>query len=321
MKPQWPFRVSSAVITTLFVLAAGSASAAPWILYLDADSASACDVINAANVELVTLSPSGELAGITGTDVIFLDTFVDADGSVFFLGEPAGTIEFAVDAEGFRTLWWLTSLGDVVNVNLFTGEPSATGVFPDEFASVPCDACPFWDVPAECLDSDGDGIVDIDDHCSSTRADAAVDDAGCSCDQLDTDQDGVDDCVDQCPDTAPAFVADVDGCACEELDGDQDGVDACVDQCAGTPLNELPDAVGCSCSQLDSDGDQVDDCDDRCPGTSRTATVNAFGCAISGDGGTIVVNVCGAAGMIMWTMIGFGLVGLRFAGGYLSRGN
>ena len=319
MKAKRPLWTRFIVAAASVAVVAATASAAPWVLYVDADSASSCDLINAANVELVTLSATGELAGVTGTDVIFADTFVDGDGFVFYRGEPAGAIEFAVDAEGFRTLWWLTSLGDLVNVNLFTGEPTGTGVFPDEYADVPCDACPFWDVPSECLDSDGDGVVDIDDLCDFTPANEEADTLGCSCSQLDTDQDGVDDCVDLCPDTSPSYAADLDGCACEDIDSDRDGINECFDDCADTPLDEIPDNGGCSCSQLDSDADRVSDCDDLCPGSAITATVDSRGCAIVVDNGTVVVNVCGAAGMIMWTMIGFGLVGLRFCGAPSGR--
>ncbi len=47
-------------------------------------------------------------------------------------------------------MWWTTLTGRVVNVDEFTGEPTPTDLFPSEIASVPCDACPFWDVPSAC---------------------------------------------------------------------------------------------------------------------------------------------------------------------------
>ena len=155
-----------------------SALALPWVVFVDAGSGAVCDVVNAANLELVVFSDTGELVGITGTDVIFLDTFVDDDGFVFFRGDPAGSIEFAQDADGFRTLWLFTLLGDVADVNLFTGEPLSTGLLPFDFANVPCDACPQWDLPAECLDFDGDGVADVFDLCPGTLFEQIVDEFG-----------------------------------------------------------------------------------------------------------------------------------------------
>ena len=198
------------------VLASGcfaTTQALPWLQYVDSTSDSLCDVVNAANLELVVLEETGELAGIAGTDVIFSDTFVDADGFVFYDGDPAGFVEFAEDGDGFRTLWWLTELGDVVNVNVFTGEPTPTGLFPFDFADVPCDACPFWDVPGECIDTDLDGVEDAFDFCPGTFLDEFADNDGCSCEQLDDDLDGVDNCFDACAGTSPTAAVDVDGCA------------------------------------------------------------------------------------------------------------
>ena len=256
-----------------------SAMALPWVVYFDAGSDSVCDVVNAANLELVVFADTGELVGITGPDVIFLDTFVDDDGFVFFRGDPAGFIEFAQDADGFRTLWLFTLFGDVADVDLFTGVLLSTGLLPFDFFDVPCDACPQWDLPVECLDFDGDGVEDIIDECLGTLFGELVDDFGCSCGQLDGDQDGIDDCIDQCPSTPFSFFAEADGCACEEVDDDFDGVDSCFDLCSGTPLNEFPDIDGCSCSQLDNDADGIDNCDDLCPNTPFHLLAEANGCA------------------------------------------
>ncbi len=291
-----------------------AAQAAPWLLYVDEGSPSVCDVVNAANIELVVLSDTGQLAGITGTDVIFLDTFVDGDGLVWFLDDPAGTIEFVEDGDGFRTLWWLTSQGDVVNVNEFTGEPGSTGLFPEEFFDVPCEACPQWDVPEECVDEDDDGVADALDLCPDTLFDEVADGVGCSCGQLDSDLDGVDDCIDLCPETPLSFLAEADGCACEELDDDLDGIDSCFDLCPNTPPLELADANGCSCGQLDNDLDGVDDCDDLCFGTALGASVDFDGCEVilvlPGGGGT-TVNFCGSTSTVALVVMVFGLVGFR----------
>jgi len=134
----------------LFLAATASAQNKPWELFLDAQSTSACDVVNADNAELVVLSATGQLVIVTGTDVTLEDTLVDQDGFVFFEGDPAGTIAFATDGDGLRSLWWLSLTGTVVRVNGFTGQPSLTDSVPADFTDLPCDACEFWDDPAFC---------------------------------------------------------------------------------------------------------------------------------------------------------------------------
>lgn len=290
------------------------AQAQPWVLYVDSDplSGSICDVVNATNLELVVLEATGEFVSITGNDVAFVDTFVDGSGAVFFQGIPAGFIDFAEDGDGFRTLWLFTPFGDVANVDRFTGMPTPTGLLPLNFSDVPCDACPFWDEPDECLDSDFDGIENAFDLCPQTPLGELVDAFGCSCSQFDDDQDDVDNCVDLCPNTPSDLIAEADGCACEELDGDLDGINACLDLCPDTPLGELADIDGCSCSQLDDDLDDVSNCFDLCAGTPLTATVNIFGCPIDDttDGGT-VINLCGTFGAAIFGVMLLGLAGMR----------
>ncbi len=107
-----------------------------------------CDVINAANAEFVVLSATGEFVIVTGEDVALEGTVVDVDGLVFLDGSPAGLIAFADD--GFRTLWWTSLTGFVINVDDFTGEPTVSKQLPGDFVDVPCDACAFWDDAALC---------------------------------------------------------------------------------------------------------------------------------------------------------------------------
>ncbi len=127
-----------------------AAQTRPWDIYVDPLSDSACDVVNAANAELVVLSDTGQLVIVSGDDVVLQDTVVDLDGLVSFEGSPAGLIDFAEDDDGFRTLWWMSLTGRVVEVDEFTGEPTPTDLFPGDIGNVPCDACPFWDDPAVC---------------------------------------------------------------------------------------------------------------------------------------------------------------------------
>ena len=209
-----PGTLCSVLIGTVVLGCATTARAVPWVLFVDAESASICDVVNAANAELVVLDTTGELVIVSGIDPEPLfDTFVDDEGLVFFGGLPAGFIEFAEDGDGFRTLWWFVSVDDVANVNEFTGEPTATGALAFDFTDVPCDACEFWDDPADCADTDLDGVDDRFDDCLLTPLNEAADALGCSCSQLDDDADDVDNCFDLCPGTSLLDAVDIDGCA------------------------------------------------------------------------------------------------------------
>lgn len=132
----------------------------PWDTFIDDASDSICDVVNAGNAQLVVLNTTRQFVIVTGSDVTLVDTFVDTNGLVFFEGEPAGVIGFALDGDGFRTLWWLSLTGNVVEVDGFTGQPSLTNQLPEDFIDVPCDACLFWDDQSVCLiDDDPTDVV------------------------------------------------------------------------------------------------------------------------------------------------------------------
>lgn len=154
--------ISMKLVIALATLGSGfgsaSAQTVPWDLFVDDRSSSACEVVNAANAELVVLSDTGQLVIVSGEDVILVDTFVDLDGSVFFEGSAAGVIDFAEDDDGFRTLWWMSLTGLAVAIDDFTGVPIVSDLFPGDFANVDCDACPLWDDPSVCVEPD-DPIV------------------------------------------------------------------------------------------------------------------------------------------------------------------
>ncbi|MBP7177988.1 MAG: OmpA family protein [Moraxellaceae bacterium] len=59
------------------------------------------------------------------------------------------------------------------------------------------------------IDTDGDGVPDSADKCSSTPAGVQVDGMGCP---LDDDADGVPNYLDKCPSTAAGVVVDTNGC-------------------------------------------------------------------------------------------------------------
>jgi hypothetical protein len=266
-------------------LRSAAAQNLPWNVFADPQSDSVCDLVNTTNVQLVVLSDTGEFVIVSGTDVILSHLHVDANLNVFLDDLPFGLIDFAEDGDGFRTLWWLTFQGTVVDLDTLTLEPSDSGRLPSEFSNVGCDACPLYDDPTACL------VV------------------------LDTDADGVPDDVDQCLDTPADESVDDNGCSCSQLDDDGDGVSNCDDDCSDTPLDDTADSVGCSCSQLDDDGDGVDNCVDMCPNTAEGADVDADGCEVEtiggGNGGGGVSLACGATQGLTLSLMFVGLMGMR----------
>jgi len=145
--------IALGVLSLLVICTAADAQTKPWDEFPDPLSAARCDLVNVANGQLAVLTVTGEMVFISGPDVILEDTFVDLDGNVFYLGEPAGFIDFATDDDGLRSHWWLAITGQVVSVNGFTGEPTVTSMRPSDFRDVPCDACDFWDDPSVCVAS------------------------------------------------------------------------------------------------------------------------------------------------------------------------
>jgi hypothetical protein len=136
-------------------------------------------------------------------------------------------------------------------------------------------------IPLDAPDTDGDGVIDLNDNCPGTPGGETVDANGCSAAQLDVDGDGVPNTTDICPGTPGGETADANGCSVSQTDGDTDGVSNDVDTCPGTPVGEPVDANGCSASQLDDDGDGVFNDVDTCPGTPVGEPVDANGCSAS----------------------------------------
>jgi outer membrane protein OmpA-like peptidoglycan-associated protein len=120
------------------------------------------------------------------------------------------------------------------------------------------------------LDSDGDGVPDVDDKCPGTPRGAIVDKHGCP---IDSDGDGVPDGIDRCPRTPHGATVDSLGCP---KDSDGDGVPDGLDRCPDTPKGATVDALGCP---SDSDGDGVLDGIDQCPNTPPGTPVDEVGCS------------------------------------------
>lgn len=94
-------------------------------------------------------------------------------------------------------------------------------------------------IAVEYLDSDRDGVVDVNDKCPDTPLGIKVDDKGC---ELDSDGDGVLDSKDACPNTLLGTKVDEKGC---EPDTDGDGVFDSKDKCPSTPKGFKVDVNGC----------------------------------------------------------------------------
>lgn len=100
-----------------------------------------------------------------------------------------------------------------------------------------------------CPDTDGDGIADKDDECPTVKG--IVEFNGCP----DTDGDGIADIKDACP----TVKGEVKFGGCPNPDTDGDGIVDSKDACPTVP--GPISAIGCP----DRDGDGVADKDDKCP--------------------------------------------------------
>jgi len=126
----------------------------PWETFIDEPtiSDSVCSVINTANAELVLLQATDELVVVSGPDNLLNGAVVTVNSDVLFNGQPFGFLAFDVDGDNFRSLWWLSSTGRVIELDESSGVPIpvVSDCSPDEFERVPCDACDFWDDQSIC---------------------------------------------------------------------------------------------------------------------------------------------------------------------------
>jgi outer membrane protein OmpA-like peptidoglycan-associated protein len=117
------------------------------------------------------------------------------------------------------------------------------------------------------IDTDGDGILDIDDDCPTVAGIAQFN--GCP----DTDGDGIADKDDECP--TVAGIVEFNGCPDTDGDGIADAKDACP--------NVKGEARFGGCPNPDSDGDGIVDSKDACP--TVPGPISAVGCPDrDGDG-------------------------------------
>ena len=176
-------RISRYLPSALAMLIAQTAysQSRPWLLYQDFSSDTVCGLIHAANAELVVLAGTGQMAIVSGPDVVLSDVEVDEAGNVFFEGQSAGFIEFDEDGEGDRALFWLTLTGRLVEIGAFDASPQPSDQSPGDIRNAGCDPCPQWDDESICEndnansnanDNDGGGSP-IAGLCGSGAATAA----------------------------------------------------------------------------------------------------------------------------------------------------
>jgi len=291
----------AAAAFAIFPLAA-HAQLVPWRVFSDPDSTSVCDVVNATNAELVVLIDSRRLVIVTGTDTELVNTEVLNSGEVLIDGDSFGFIEFATDAEGFRTLWWVSLTGRAIEVDGFTGAPSVSDLLPAGFANIPCDACPFWDDGSICtcvVDSECDDF----DECTIDQCDVL---GGCSHFELLCET------GDRCTE---AFCDPVEGCVVADVvcdDNDPCTEDLCDSQLGCVVIDEdCDDNNECTDDFCDEEGcfhvEHTDRCNDGDPCTSNDRCSSGVcsgttisNCGNGGGGGGPVFVICGnSAGMAM----------------------
>ncbi len=107
------------------------------------------------------------------------------------------------------------------------------------------------ELESEIIDSDQDGIPDIDDVCPLMPGFAKYN--GCR----DTDKDGIWDQLDACPNIAGSSINN--GCPLKHQDSDRDGIPDWKDDCPY--LTGAPAHAGCP----DTDKDGIQDIEDSCP--------------------------------------------------------
>jgi OmpA-OmpF porin, OOP family len=125
------------------------------------------------------------------------------------------------------------------------------------------DRCPNEPGPVElqgCPDRDGDGIPDIDDKCPDQPG--PKENGGCPVPVFkDSDGDGIPDDIDRCPLDPEDFDGFQDEDGCPDPDNDGDGIVDKIDACPNTP----GPIENRGCPVMDRDGDGVPDDQDRCP--------------------------------------------------------
>ncbi len=152
------------------------------------------------------------------------------------------------------------------------------------------------------LDTDGDGILDVNDNCVYTI----------NADQLNSDSDSFGDACEDCPEDGNKTEEGFCGCGVVDIDSDDDGeADSCGifvceeegDSC--TQTNDCPGTFNASCACIDVFGDNcpviIDDCTpgDSCIQTNNCSGIFSASCIcldVAGDNCPCVGDDCPCIG-------------------------
>ena len=198
--------------------------------------------------------------------------WANLDGSnpqVMFYSQPK-PYGIALDLDAGKLYWADASLDRIQRANL---DGSGLEVVHAGFLAAGKLALYDPSAVAQDPDTDGDGIVDSADNCTTVinadQSDLDGDGQGDACDS-DDDGDGIDDGTDNCPELANGDQLDTNGNAVGDAcdpDDDGDGVADGTDNCPlvpNSPQNDLDgDGMGDECDE-DMDGDAVPDESDNC---------------------------------------------------------
>ncbi|HVJ17174.1 MAG TPA: OmpA family protein [Polyangiaceae bacterium] len=130
--------------------------------------------------------------------------------------------------------------------------------------------------PETPKDSDGDGVLDIDDACVDVPGVASSDPKANGCPApVDSDGDGVMDNEDACVTTPGERTEDPKTNGCPPPDRDGDGVLDRVDACPDEPGEKSDDPAKNGCPKpKDTDGDGIIDPEDACPEAAGPANTD-----------------------------------------------
>lgn len=118
--------------------------------------------------------------------------------------------------------------------------------------------------PSPRVDSDHDGVPDVDDLCPREVEDVDHHQDSDGCIDEDDDGDNIPDTTDQCSDEKEDFDRYADSDGCPDPDNDGDGILDAADRCPGDAEDEDGFADDDGCVDGDNDSDGVKDPDDRC---------------------------------------------------------
>lgn len=130
-------------------------------------------------------------------------------------------------------------------------------------------------------DSDGDGVIDLYDNCSSDPKKTEPGICGCGAADTDSDGDRTADCNDKCPIDSLKTAPGICGCGVNDRDSDGDGTADCKDACPSDKNKTIAGSCGCGAVDTDSDNDGSADCSDKCECDPNKTVPGICGCGMA----------------------------------------